>query len=64
MGSDTVQDGWLLALHYRNNKTSKDRAQQLPHRVAAVAATRNLNIQFGIVDARKPLSASKLKAKK
>jgi hypothetical protein len=63
MHSDAVRDGWLLALRYRNNRTSKERVEQLPQRVTGVSASKNLNIRFAVVDARRPLSASKLKSK-
>jgi hypothetical protein len=60
--SDSIKDGWLLAVHYRNNRTSNVRAKQLRARVAAVAAEKDLNLRYEIVDARRPRPASKLRA--
>jgi hypothetical protein len=61
MKSDQVTDGWFLAIRYRDNDAAKARLQALPKRVDLLAKATGLNVRFGIVDARRPLSASKLK---
>jgi hypothetical protein len=60
MRSDDVVDGWFLAVRYRSNKSSEDRVRTLPNRVLAVALARELNLRFGLVDARPKESASNL----
>lgn len=60
MRSDEVSDGWFLALRYRDNKTSEERARRLPTRVPALAQERDLNLRYELVDARPKPSASKL----
>lgn len=62
MRADNVKDGWLLAVRYREGEAAENRVKELPKRVQAVAKKENLNLKFGAVDARRPLSASKLKA--
>ncbi len=61
MGSDEVSDGWLVAVWYRNNRTSAERAKDLPAQVIAIGTEKNLALRFGIVDARRPVSASKIR---
>jgi hypothetical protein len=60
MRSDEVVDGWLLAVRYRDNKASEDRARALPDRVRTVSESESLNLRFGLVDARPRESASRL----
>jgi hypothetical protein len=60
MRSDDVTDGWFLALRYRNNNTSDQRAKVLAPRVLALAQEKDLNLRFGLVDARSKAPASKL----
>jgi hypothetical protein len=61
MKSDEVSDGWFLAIRYNERPSSKKNAQELPIRVGAVAKKREINLEFGIVDAEPKKSASKLK---
>jgi hypothetical protein len=60
MRSDELVDGWFLAIQYRNNKTSRDRARQLPARVLSLAQAEGLNLRYGLVNALPKNSASKL----
>jgi hypothetical protein len=60
MKNDQVSDGWFLAIRYRSNRAADTRLKALPKRVDALAQSTGLGLRFGIVDARKPLSASKL----
>lgn len=61
MKSDRLKDGWLMAVHLRDNKSSVLRARQLPQEVADAAKKSRLNIRFSLVDARPKASASKLR---
>jgi hypothetical protein len=63
MKSDEVSDGWFLAVQYKDNKTSKNRASELPGRVNAVRQKRQINLKYDLVDARPKQSASKLHRK-
>jgi hypothetical protein len=60
MKSDQANDGWFVAVRYRHGKAADERIEQLPKRVSAIAKEKHLNLKFAVVDARKPLSASKL----
>jgi hypothetical protein len=60
MRSDEVSDGWFLALQYNETKNTKNRIKELPHRIRAVAAERQINLRYQLVDARPKLSASRL----
>lgn len=60
MTSDEVSDGWFIAVQYRNNRSARNRIQELDNRVAQLAAARHLNLRYGVIDARPKESASKL----
>ena len=60
MRSDGVKDGWFLAIRYREGRAATKRASELPRRVQATAKAEGLNLRFNLIDARRPLSASKL----
>lgn len=60
MKSDEVQDGWFLAIQYRNGKSADKRIKQLPGKVRAIGQLQNLNLRYALVDGRPKLSASKL----
>jgi hypothetical protein len=60
MKSDEVSDGWFLALQYRDNTRSKNRARELPTRVKAVQQEKQIDLNYELVDARPKKSASKL----
>ena len=60
MKSDEVNVGWFLAIRYRDGKKWDERQRQLPDRVAALREQKGLVINFDVIDARRPDSASKL----
>lgn len=60
MTSDTVTDGWFLAIQYRNGKSATQRIQALPREVAALNEIKNFNLRYALVDARPKVSASNL----
>jgi hypothetical protein len=61
MKSDEVTNGWFLAVQYNESKTSQYRAKELPARVSAVGQQKQINLKYGLVDARPKKSASKLR---
>lgn len=58
--SDQATEGWFLAIRYRNNRASEDRMKELPDRVKQCSASVAKTLRYMAVDARRPLSASKL----
>lgn len=60
MKSDEVSDGWLLALQYNDGRASLERAKELPIRIDRVRQRDQINLNYGLVDARPKVSASKL----
>jgi hypothetical protein len=61
MRADEVSDGWFLALQYRKTRSNNERARDLPLRVRNVASGNGLNLRFGLIDASRPPSASKVR---
>ncbi|WP_248126690.1 hypothetical protein [Micrococcus lacusdianchii] len=59
--SDDTKEGWFVAIQYREAKSSMDRVAQLPTEVKQAAAVTGRDLRFMAVDARRPLSASKIK---
>jgi hypothetical protein len=60
MRSGVCDDGWLLAIKYRDGGVSARRAADLPERVAKTASANNVRLRYGFVDGTPKLSASKL----
>lgn len=58
--SDSSTHGWFVAIRYRDAKSSADRVRQLPTAVGNLASGSGMSLDFSAVDARRPLSASKL----
>ena len=58
--SDNATKGWFIALQYRSNKAAVDRLCALPAEVSEVSTATGKEIRFTAVDARRPLSASKI----
>ncbi len=63
MKSDEVSDGWFLAIQYNDSATSKSRARELLKRVVAVSKSKQIDLNYDLVDARPKKSASKLSHK-
>lgn len=61
MKSDEVEDGWFLAILYRDEGISEKRVKDLPDIVSKVSSDRNLNLHYSLVDARPKVSASNIK---
>jgi hypothetical protein len=59
--SDQCRNGWLLTVRYRHGGISEQRQKELPQRVADLASDLGMQLGLTLVDARRPLSASKLK---
>jgi hypothetical protein len=55
MKSDEVSDGWFLAVQYKDNETSQNRAKE--------GQKRQIDLKYDLVDARPKQSASKLDRK-
>lgn len=60
MTSDDASHGWFIAVQYRSNRGAIDRLRMLPAQVALVAGELGKKIRYTAVDARRPLSASKI----
>lgn len=60
--SDRASHGWFVAVQYRSNKAAVDRLRMLPAEVASVSEALGVHIRFTTVDARRPLSASKIES--
>jgi hypothetical protein len=56
--SDASQHGRFVALRYRSNKPSVERLRRLPAAVKDAAARTKKKLQFTVIDARPPVSAS------
>lgn len=59
--SDATDEGWFVAIQYRDVKSSTERVAQLPAEVKTVAERTGKDLHFMAIDARKPLSASKIR---
>jgi hypothetical protein len=59
--SDQSKEGWFLAIRYRNNRASELRMKELPEKVKKCAKATSKTIKYKAVDARPPVSASKIK---
>ena len=60
--SDDTDEGWFVAIRYRDVKSSADRISRLPAEVQAVADQTGKTLHFMTIDARKPPSASKIRS--
>lgn len=58
MVSDEVNDGWFMAVQYRNTKGQLQRVLELPNVVARAASRHQKNLRYALIDARPKLSAS------
>lgn len=61
MSSDSTNRGWFVALQERDGGITVERLKELPDRVKKLANAKNLKLKFAVVDARRQVSASKLK---
>lgn len=59
MQSDDCNEGWFVAIRYRNNPASQLRMRELPRRVAQTAMRTGKTMRYVTVDARPQASASK-----
>ncbi|GAA1989992.1 hypothetical protein [Microbacterium pumilum] len=60
MNSDGASEGWLIAVQYRSNRTAVERLKALPVEVAGVASATGTSLHYSAVDARRPVSASRI----
>lgn len=60
MVSDEVDDGWFMAVRYRDTKGQKQRVLELPNVVSAAASKHHKNLRYALVDARRKPSASNI----
>lgn len=58
--SNESRTGWILAVRFRTKGIAATRARDLPREVRKIASDLGLDVRYGLVDARKPKSASKL----
>lgn len=58
MKSDEVDDGWFMAVQYRNTKGQRERIVELPNVVATAASKHEKNLRYTLIDARPKPSAS------
>lgn len=59
--SDHTTEGWLVAIRYRDAKTTTDRLKRLPGEVRAAAQRTGKTLHYVAIDGRRPLSASKIR---
>lgn len=59
MVSDGTDEGWFVAVRYRDNRSSEQRVKELPIRVRTLNAN-GKRFKCLVIDARRKLSASKL----
>lgn len=64
MESDAVNLAWFMAIRYRNGKQWDQRDLELPRRVREAAKAHGRDLRLTLIDARKPVSASKIKPAK
>ncbi|WP_298252987.1 hypothetical protein [uncultured Arthrobacter sp.] len=62
LNSDGANEGWLIAVQYRSNRAAVGRLKALPAEAAAVAHATGTSLHYSSVDARRPLSASKIES--
>lgn len=60
LNSDGAGEGWFIAVQFRSNRGAVARLRALPAEVAAVATKTGTILHYSAVDARRPLSASKI----
>ena len=58
MVSDEVNDGWFMAVQYRETKGQLERIEDLPNIVARAASRHGKNLRYALIDARPKPSAS------
>jgi hypothetical protein len=58
--SDDAPEGWFVAIRYRSGKAADARLMQLPKRTKEISAEVGRTIRFIAIDARRPVSASKI----
>lgn len=61
LASDDTSEGWLVAIRYRDTKSTTDRLTQLPAAVAQAADRTAKSLHYIAIDGRRPLSASKIR---
>lgn len=60
MASDEVQKGWFVAVRYRSGRQWDRRTVELPGRVREAGRRHGRDLRGALIDARRPLSASRL----
>lgn len=63
LASDDTDEGWLVALRYRDAKSTTERLQRLPAEVKDAARRTGMNLHYIDIDGRRPLSASKIRSR-
>lgn len=58
MKSDELNDGWFMAVRYRDTKGQTERIKELPNVVARAASRHGKNLRYALIDARPKPSAS------
>lgn len=58
MNSDELNDGWFMAVRYRDTRGQIERIEELPNIVAQAASRHGKNLRYVYIDARRPPSAS------
>jgi ribosomal protein S27AE len=59
--SDDAHEGWFISVQYRSNRGAADRLKSLPDEVSILSQKIGKRIHHSAVDARRPLSASKIR---
>ena len=60
MRSDRVNDGWFLAVLFKDSESTRRKILEFENRVCEASRQTGLNLNFEVIDARPKQSASKL----
>lgn len=62
LSSDDTDEGWLVAIQYRDAKSTTERLRRLPAEVRGAAQRTGKNLHYIAIDGRRPRSASKIRS--
>lgn len=64
LASDDTDEGWLVAIRYRDARSTTERLRLLPAEVKGAARRTGMNLHYMAIDGRRPLSASKIRSRR
>lgn len=60
--SDQAEHGWFIAIQHTSTRAMENRLIELPDRVRKLSKATGLKIRYSAIDARRPISASNIRA--